>query len=231
VDGIKKNVLVITGQGEQYEGPIHGVVRYNNSYIPAPSGHRTGAAILTNQYFASGKYEVIMKIEENAPSGASVALWTFHYEEHYPGMNSSKLNSQDPQYQPRFREGDQNSWYSTVNSEIDVAEIGYNGSYSQVGFNTWISDEDQGANIQKFDIENLADGKYHHYSMTWRTHLVATDLTDSQVKKNSAEKYYYASDDANSTIQGFPVVSLFLASKFFLSIILCYYLFHIIMYY
>ena len=46
-------------------------------------GKRVGGAIATKDYFGSGSYEVRMKVLPKF--GVSSAIWTFHYQEYYPG--------------------------------------------------------------------------------------------------------------------------------------------------
>ena len=68
--------------GDLYTGPVRGVEKKHNTWVDLQHGRRTGAAIATKEYFASGVYEVRMKV---APvKGVCSAVWTFHYEEVYP---------------------------------------------------------------------------------------------------------------------------------------------------
>jgi hypothetical protein len=143
------------------------------------------------------------------PVGMSPAIWLFHYEEHYPdamNQDGSQLNPHDPQYQPRFKEGnEQEGFYSTVNSEIDAPELGRGGDFNTGGYNTYVSEVENGANLQQIMYHvNVADGHYHTYRVEWHTQLVPTNLTDDQVQPQGA--YYYAIDSVSSPIQGFPVV-------------------------
>lgn len=218
VNGITKNVLVLTTQGDLTKSSIMGVKKTSSGYVPADSPKRVGAAIATVDYFASGIYEVTMKIgrpksnPQSAPVGLCPAIWTFHYEEHYAKSSDStgsQLNPNDPLYQPRFKEGDAtNGYYSTVNSEIDWPELGRNGNFNTALYNTYISEVRAGGNFKTVDYSslgiNVLDGKYHKYRMEWSTKLTPTTLTDSQVVPYGA--YYYATDSATSPYQGFPVV-------------------------
>jgi len=81
-DKLGKNTLRLEAHGDRYIGNIKGVDRYGNRIEQTT---RVGAAIATRDYFASGKYEVRMKLPENL--GVCSALWTFHYEEGYMGTH------------------------------------------------------------------------------------------------------------------------------------------------
>jgi beta-glucanase (GH16 family) len=79
-EGLDKYTLILKGQGDKYTGDVKGVDRYGNRIEQKT---RVGAAIATKDYYASGKYEVRLKLPQNI--GACTALWTFHYEEVYKG--------------------------------------------------------------------------------------------------------------------------------------------------
>lgn len=77
---VSNGVLHLIGHGDLYAGPVHGV---NKKKQRADRVTRVGAAIETADYFASGRYEVRMRLPREL--GACSAIWTFHYEEAYPG--------------------------------------------------------------------------------------------------------------------------------------------------
>lgn len=215
VDGVQKNVVVLTCQGNLTNSTIMGVKKVSGGYATGSSPQRVGAVLATTDYYASGTYDVKMKIGNpksaptSPPTGMTPAIWFFHYEEHYPSPSDttgSKINPLDPQFQPRYKEGASGSYYSTVNSEIDMPELGINSHYNTGGYTTYISeitDTHKDFNYSNFGI-NVMDGKYHTYRTVWHTALVPTALTDSQVIPRGA--YYYAADSATSSIQGFPVI-------------------------
>jgi beta-glucanase (GH16 family) len=76
---ISNGILHLTGHGDLYTGTVHGV---NKKGLRVDRVTRVGAAIYTKNYFASGKYEVRMKLPQHF--GACSTMWTFHYEEAYP---------------------------------------------------------------------------------------------------------------------------------------------------
>src|ERR1022692_4189021 len=72
---VSNGVLHLFGNGNLYTGPVAG---YNGS-----PGQQVGAAIATTNYYASGSYEVRLKLPPQV--GGPSAIWPFHYEEAYSG--------------------------------------------------------------------------------------------------------------------------------------------------
>ena len=99
-----RKVLRIRALGNFYEGAVRGI---NKDGSQRSDGKRTGGAIATKEYFASGSYEVRAKL---APKlGVCSAFWTFHYQEFYPG---------DPQYMEKPVGGPD---YYAVRSESEAS--------------------------------------------------------------------------------------------------------------
>ena len=73
---VQNGKLVLTGNGNLYQGDLKGV---NKDGSQRADGKRTGAAIATKDYYASGSYEVVAKVSPEL--GACSAIWTFEYEE------------------------------------------------------------------------------------------------------------------------------------------------------
>ena len=73
---VQNGKLVLTGNGNLYQGDLKGV---NKDGSQRADGKRTGAAIATKDYYASGSYEVVAKVSPEF--GACSAIWTFEYEE------------------------------------------------------------------------------------------------------------------------------------------------------
>jgi hypothetical protein len=213
VNGVTKNVVVLYGHGDQYTGDIKGLKKVKsptNPYVPCDEVTRVGACLITKDYFASGTYDVVMKIQNTpSPSGMCTSIWAFHYEEHFGAHEDTtglELNPNDPQYQPRFKEGNSDDgFYSTINSEIDTPELGHQGDYTVGWYNTYVSEVDAGALYSKFDMPNILDGEYHKYTFKWETELVETDLTDSDFLPSSNYNYFYVAK-ADSPYQGEPAV-------------------------
>ena len=95
---VSDGTLKLEGHGLQYKGDVMGVGKRGD-------GTLVGAAIATREYYASGSYEVIAKIAPDL--GACSAMWTFEYEEYYPGQEG---------YIPEKA----TYGYCTVNHEIDI---------------------------------------------------------------------------------------------------------------
>jgi beta-glucanase (GH16 family) len=88
---VSNGLLHLIGHGNLYNGPVHGVDKKGQRVDEVT---RVGAVIATVNYFASGKYEVCMKLPPHL--GSCSAIWTFHYEEAY---------SDNPQYAALSRLG------------------------------------------------------------------------------------------------------------------------------
>jgi beta-glucanase (GH16 family) len=156
---IRDGKLILTAHGDQYDGPVRGV---NKDGSQRPHGRRTGASIATMLYFTSGSYEVRMRV---APElGVCSAIWTFHYEEYYPG---------DAMYQEKPVGG---ADYYAVNHEIDIEMPGRpQAAHTNIGFdralmNTWVGENDDEYTVS---YTKLAEGQdnheFHTYRFDWHT--------------------------------------------------------------
>ena len=208
VNGSVRNVLVLTGHGDDYQGTVQGVTKEHGQYVRIPASTRVGACIVTRESFASGRYDITMKIGNgNLPlrGGMCVSAWMFHYEEHVAGDDPSLPNPDDPLYQPTYRRNGGDFWYSVVNSEIDAPELGHanRGDYVQGWYNAYLSDLDAAASYNQFTLDrgnDVRDGQYHTYSFEWRTRLVdVPDITDQDVIAKNG--YYYIAKPGH-TYQG-----------------------------
>lgn len=150
---VSDGFLKLEGHGDKYEGNVKGINK--------PDGKRTGAAIATKEYFGSGRYEVVAKVCPEL--GACSAIWTFEYEEYYPG---------DEKYEELAPGGS----YYAVNHEIDIEMPGRPGkateniSYDYALCNTWIGergDEYTTSYTKLLSAQN--DGKFHTYRFDWHT--------------------------------------------------------------
>ncbi len=153
---VKENVSVsdgtlkLEGHGLKYSGDIPGIGRTD--------GTLTGAAIATKEYFGSGSYEVVAKVAPDL--GACSALWTFEYEEYYPG---------DEGYVPEYA-----SWgYCTENHEIDIeipTGTGKNPdpNFSSARFNTYVRENKHTSHFHDLGF-SVNDGKFHTYRFDWHT--------------------------------------------------------------
>ena len=149
---VSDGTLKLEGHGNFYKGDV------SSHQSMTPGGIRTGAAIATRKYYSSGSYEVVAKV---APElGASSAMWTFEYEEYYPGS---------PEYEASGATGQ----YSTVNHEIDIEFPTNSSTHSEPSFksgrfNTYIAENRHKSNFQDLPYA-VDDGQFHTYRFDWHT--------------------------------------------------------------
>ncbi len=145
VDGIVKTVLKLDGTGDLYNGPLANLGFKKNKAIYESTSEvkRVGSGLCTTQEFSSGRYEVKAKIDTTKP-GHAPSIWTFHYEEHNPFINDAThsflLNPDDHLYRPLARQVASDWWYSTLNSEMDMPEMGAMGKFDLLQFNHYRSE-------------------------------------------------------------------------------------------
>lgn len=193
VDGKEKQVLVCQANGDLYDGPVIGY-----------EGQRTrvGGMVVTQEFFASGRYEVVMKIgspEKNEggpedptrPKGAVPAIWTYGYRYvSVPKEGMNEFHKMEPLYNPNMKaygEGVNEYW-----SEIDFPEFGKNGDFDKALYNTFLQNKHQ---TRTFDVKPMIDGKYHTLTTEWRTKLIPIEgVTDAQVTKKG--DFYWVQDNA-----------------------------------
>ena len=143
---VQNGKLILTGNGNLYQGALKGV---NKDGSRRADGKRTGAAIATKEYYASGSYEVVAKVSPEL--GACSAIWTFEYEEDW---DTGEI----------------------TNHEIDIEMPGRpsaektNQSYRYALCNTWVGENEGEYKTGYTDISvNQADGAFHKYRFDWHT--------------------------------------------------------------
>ncbi len=151
--------LIIAAHGDQYAGPVKGI---NRDRSMRADGKRVGGAIATRDYFASGRYEVRMKVVPKF--GAVSALWTFQYAEYYPGDQEYIAK---PVGMPD---------YYAVNHEIDIELPGRPGSahtgfdFSRALLATWVGENDDEHTVSYANLDAAQnDGQFHTYRFDWHT--------------------------------------------------------------
>jgi hypothetical protein len=176
VKGREQNVLVCQAHGDEYQGAITG---------SGGEKTRVGGVIVTKQFFASGRCEVVMKVGapdgENAPAqprGAVPAIWIYAYR--LAGIAAEKqtaFNVDAPLYNPNLKVS--GSPATEYWSEIDFPELGKNGNFEHGGYNVFCQNRYE---WKTFAVPPVADGQYHTYNMEWRTGLKPLPgIKDSQV--------------------------------------------------
>ncbi len=141
---VQDGKLLLTGLGNMYDGCLRGV---NRNMTQRSNGKRTGGAIATKDYFASGSYEIRAKISPDL--GACSAMWTFEYEEDYT------------------------DGLVVTNHEIDIEFPGKdeNGDFSlqHALCTTWVGENEGEYLTESVYCGNQTDGEYHTYRFDWHT--------------------------------------------------------------
>ncbi len=182
VNGKECKVLECRANGDEYTGEITG--QWNKKT-------RVGGVIVSKQHFASGRFEVVMKVgsaEHPTPAGMVPAIWTYGYRMVKIKTDQPKEFHRDhPQYHPYLQEwGPAQAFYW---SEIDFPEYGKAGKYDNPMYNTFLNKQHHS---MTFDVKGAANGDYHTYTTDWRTHLVPIEgVKDSQVAEAKDFKGFY----------------------------------------
>ncbi len=185
VDGREVKVLECAARGDLYKGPVKG---------RGGRATRVGGVLVSKQHFASGRFEVTMKIgsrEDPRPPGIVPAIWTYGFRfERVPASVAGSFSEAKPLYHPRLQKwGKGLAFYW---SELDFPEYGKGGDYSRPMYNTFLNKQHHS---QTFAVGDAADGGWHTYTTEWRTSLVPIEgVTDAQVVE--AEGFHWVRDKA-----------------------------------
>ncbi len=191
VHGKSQNVLVCEAHGDRYSGNVVGLQGQRE---------RVGGVIVSKRFFASGRFEVVMKVGSTSPApggpenpahprGSIPAIWTFAYRwvEGDPDRKDQFLPG-TPLYNPHIP-----AYGIAANeywSEIDFPEFGKGGDFTRGLYNTFCNSRHD-PNL--FDVSAATDGKYHIFTTEWTTQLKPfPNLTDDQVVEH--EGYYWIRD-------------------------------------
>jgi hypothetical protein len=179
VGGARRNVLVCEAHGDRYDGAAIGERGRKD---------RVGGVIVSKARFASGRFEVVMKIgaprtrdgapaEAKVPAGTVPAIWTYAYRFARAGSAGREAFSPDaPLFNPHLARGGGRAMYW---SELDFPEYGKAGEFGRAMYNTFCQDKHH---PEFFDVLGAADGAYHTYTTEWRTALrPLPGVTDAQV--------------------------------------------------
>lgn len=164
----ENNELVLRAQGDLATSGFHGV---NNKGERIDRYTRVGNSIVSKDYMGPGSYIVEAKMPPK--TGACFAMWTFHYEEVFPG---------DPRWQSLLDEGlsiqgtAASGYYIVRNHEIDIeTPTALKGapdmeitSWENCRFNNWHGELESEYTDAFVDCQsNLSDGEYHEYRFDW----------------------------------------------------------------
>ncbi|WP_052572896.1 glycoside hydrolase family 16 protein [Haloferula sp. BvORR071] len=193
VNGKEQPVLVCTAHGDLYDGPLQGYEGERS---------RVGGLVVSREFFASGRFEVIMKIggaakaeggpeDPTRPKGAVPAVWTYGYRYvSVPKEGMDAFHATEPLYNPNLKaygEGANEYW-----SELDFPEFGKGGDFDKAMYNTFLQNKHQ---PRTFEVKPMIDGQYHTLTTEWRTKLVPIDgVTDAQVAEKDG--FHWVQDKA-----------------------------------
>ncbi len=191
VNGKVQNVLVCRGHGDRYKGAVVGW-----------QGHvdRVGGVIVSKTFFASGRFEVVMKIGDRTPVpggpedparpiGMVPAVWTYGCRWVNAGKGEQgKFSKDNPLYNPHldFRGWNNNEYWS----ELDFPEFGKGQDFTEGLYNGFLNRNQQS---RKFPVKSATDGRYHTFTTIWRTHLQPlAGVSDDQVVASGG--YWWVQD-------------------------------------
>lgn len=178
-------VLQCEAHGDDYDGPVTG--EWNKKT-------RVGGVLVSKQHFASGRFEVRMKIgtsEQPHPAGCVPAIWTYGYRlVKVDAAIADDFTRTQPLYHPYLQEwGKGNCFYW---SELDFPEYGKQGEFARPMFNTFLNKQHDS---RTYDIHAAANGQWHTYTTEWRTELAPiAGVKDTQVAE--AEGFHWVQDKA-----------------------------------
>ena len=127
VNYTEDGILILQANGDYYAGEL------------GENGKRSGAAIISNQVFGPGRFEVKMKVLPRF--GATSAIWTFFYGE---------------------ADGQKD-----LNQEIDI-ELNVGNDFTEVWNTSWHTTKSKATSkYNSHTINN--DGEWHTYKIEWHT--------------------------------------------------------------
>ena len=182
-EGGERQVLVCRAHGDEYEGEVRGL--WNRP-------DRVGGVIASREFFASGRYEVEMRIghagrfaggppDPARPAGMVPAIWTYAGRTvRVPADEADRYHDDQPLYQPYLQEwGPGNGFYW---SELDFPEFGKQGDYRRGLYNTFTNKRHESLELE---VPVEFGGEFHTYVSEWRTDLVELEgVTDGQVMEH-----------------------------------------------
>ena len=131
VGGREKNVLVCEAHGDRYDGAVIG---------EGGRKQRVGGVAVSKAYFASGRFEIVMKLgstrreeagpeDPTRPAGCVPAIWTYAYHfARVPRDRAGEFVADNPLYNPHFARGRPSVMYW---SELDFPEYGKAGEFGK----------------------------------------------------------------------------------------------------
>lgn len=178
--GERRRVLICRAQGDLAEGPARGL--WNRP-------QRVGGVIASKAFFASGRFEVEMRVggteraadgpaDPTQPAGTIPAIWVYAgWNVRVPPAHADHYVPEQPLYQPYLQEwgrGNAHYW-----SELDFPELGKGGDFRHGLYNTF---NHKRSDSRTFALPVELAGRFHTYTTEWRTELAPLEeIRDSQV--------------------------------------------------
>jgi hypothetical protein len=150
----KIGYAVLLSLGDQYTGPARGENGFSK---------RLGAVIKTKQRFASGRFEVKMKVVQASNVGVLSTAWLFWYKEISHEANPVP-------YDKAIAAGNipNNDGSVILNHEIDIEVKGVN--LGSTIYTNWIGEKNGEFDSQEGEIKkDLYDNAFHVYRFDWHT--------------------------------------------------------------
>lgn len=205
VIGTARPVLRCEAHGDQYDGPVRGLWGKRS---------RVGGVLVSKPFFASGRFEVVMKIGDTkpfsgcpanprVPAGSVPAIWTYAFRSvKVPGDQADDFSRDTPLYNPfiqNFGRGLAFYW-----SELDFPEFGKGGRFDQAMYNTFLN---RRHDSQMLDLPDVADGKYHTYTSVWETERIPLPgIRDEQVVRSAGYWWVNTREVAFASYEAMPLV-------------------------
>ena len=146
---VEKGTLLCEAHGDLYDGPLAGFDGQKD---------RVGGVLVSKQFFASGRFEVSLRLGPPLPKGAVPALWTY-----------------------AFRAG--GGGRPDLLSELDFPEFGKGGVFEKALYNAYCQTRED---TQVLDASPVVDGTFHTLTTEWRTELAPVEnVTDAQVEESA----------------------------------------------
>jgi hypothetical protein len=139
VRGREQNVLVCEAHGDRYAGPVVGLDGAKT---------RVGGVLISKDFFASGRFEITLKIgartpvpggpaDPQRPKGAIPAVWTYAYR--YVTVDNAHQDDfvpATPLYNPFMKAYGRGT--NEFTSELDFPEFGKAGDFSKGLYNAYL---------------------------------------------------------------------------------------------
>lgn len=154
---VDKGTLVCEAHGDLYDGPPGGFDGQKD---------RVGGVLVSKQFYASGRFEISVRLGSPLPKGAVPAIWTYAFRAAGGGRPE-------------------------LLSELDFPEFGKGGVFEKALYNAYCQSAED---TQVLDASPVVDGAFHTLTTEWRTELAAVEgVTDAQVVESGG--YWWRKGD------------------------------------